>query len=222
MITTRLRPRFVFFFAVAWMVTSVSLPGSQASAAIVPLSFAGTVDGIGYKVGGVAAPIGSPFTLDVGIDDSAAATGRYAVESVSYTLAVGTYSTVTDWETELVATQTGDSITLISDPLFTNPSEHFLLNLRDFGPSSFDNPHTWGGPAALSGDIIVRGFGGFTSPNELSGDFPYTGVLRLSVVPEPASIVLLTLCVVALECGRPRRENIIVGACPFFPDRRLR
>jgi len=196
---TRLRVRFALFLTVAWLGASVSLPASrQAVAAIVPLSFAGTVDGAGYTVGGVSAPVGSPFTLNVGIDDSAAATGRYAVESVSYTLAVGTYTTVTDWETELVATQIGDAISLVSDPLFSNPDEHFLLNLSGFGPSSIDNPHTWGGPAALRGDIIVRGFGNFMSADQLSGDFPYTLTLRLTVVPEPASAMLLEMCVIAI------------------------
>jgi hypothetical protein len=174
----------------ALLLASSTLP---ASAAIVPLSFAGIVDGGGYTIGGVSAPLGSPFTLNVSIDDSAAATGRYPVESVSYTLSVGTYTTVTNWSTELVATQNGLSIELESDPLFDDPGEHFLLNLMGFGPSSLDDPRTWGGPALLTGDVIVRGLGGFTSADQLSGSFPYEGTLLLTVIPEPTLWLLLVV-----------------------------
>jgi hypothetical protein len=170
-----------------WLA-STALSGS---AAIVPLSFAGTVDGDGYTVGGVPALVGSPFTLNVAIDDSAAATGRYPIESISYTLSVGTYTTVTDWTTELVATQNGLAIELVSDPLFDDPDEQFLLNLIGFGPSSIDDPRSWGGPALLTGDVIVRGLGGIASADQLSGGFPYGGTLVLTVIPEPASALLL-------------------------------
>ena len=172
------------------LLLAFPLFSTTAYAGTVELSFAGTVDTSGATLDGVVAPVNSPFTLDVSIDDSMAATGRYEIDAISYTLTLGTYNTVTNWSTELVATQTDGTIELESDPSFSGPDEHFLLSLTGFGPSNFDDPLTWDGPAPLSGDIIVRGLGGFDSPDELSGFSPYEGTLILTVIPEPASIVL--------------------------------
>ena len=64
------------------------LIAAPSSAQLVTLSFEGTVDNdFGFTIGGTAAPVGSGFTLDVGIDASMAGTGIYSVESISYSLA---------------------------------------------------------------------------------------------------------------------------------------
>ena len=132
----------------------------------VLLSFEGTVDESGAMVGGVLAPSESTFTLEIEIDDSMAATGMYAINSIGCTLTVGTCTTATDWTgiVKLVATQAGAAITLVSDPLSASPDEHFLLNLAGFGTSSFDDPASWGGLSLITGDIIVRGLGVSVAP----------------------------------------------------------
>lgn len=164
-------------------------PASAASSAAVTLSFAGTVDLVsGYTIDGVPAPVGSPFTLDVTIAGDSGGTGRYPILAVSYTLTVGTYVTVTDWaaEGDLVATQVGDSISLVTDPQFMSPDEHLVIGpMTGFGESNFLDPGTWGGPSELTGDVIVRGLGGFESDDQLSRSGPYVGTLVLTVVSQP-------------------------------------
>ncbi len=183
---------------------------SPATAQLVTLSFEGTVDDVlGFTIDGNAAPIDSLFTLDVGINTSMSETGVYAVESVSFTLdaLAATYDTTTDWAglgTTLVATQVGNSIELISDPLFSNPDENFLLgNLTGFGPAEFDDPSTWGtDSSSIFGDVIVRGAGGFDSLDQLSGAAPYIGSLNLTVVPEPVIAPGFGLFVLAVLARR--------------------
>lgn len=170
-----------------------TLWSSASFAATISLSFAGAVDRSGATLGGVDAAIDSPFTLCIGIDDSAAATGRYAIDSIGYTLTLGTYTTLTDWSTELVATQEGESIRLTSDPKLSRPGEHFYIDLDGFVPSRFDDPSTWTGPSLLSGDFVVRGIGGDESPDQLSGTFIYQGTLVLTVVPESSSLLAMSL-----------------------------
>ena len=181
--------------------------GSPARGSVI-LSFEGAVDNdVGFTIGGVAAPFGSTFTLEIGIDEDSGGTGRYVIESARYTLVVGTYTTVTDWSMfgELVALQVGDSITLATDPAFVDPDEHLLVSLINFGVADFLDPLSWGGPTEISGDVIVRGLGGFASDNQLSGAAPYFGTLVLTVIPGPATIGVLLLGVLA--CGRRRRAE---------------
>lgn len=78
------------------VVAGVLAISSNPVLGTVLLSFEGTVDGSGASVGGVPAPLGSTFTLEIEIDDSMAATGMYAINSIGYMLTVGTYTTVTD------------------------------------------------------------------------------------------------------------------------------
>jgi len=160
---------------------------SAGSSASVTLSFAGTVDlDGGYTIGGVPAPVGSPFTFDLTIAEDSGGTGRYPILSASYTLTVGMYVTVTDWavEGDLVATQDGSPITLVTDPLFMAPDEHLLIGpLTGFGASDFLDPTSWGGPSEITGDLIVRGLGGIGSEDQLSGFAPYLGTLVLTVTP---------------------------------------
>ncbi len=161
------------------------LPGS-VSAASINLSFTGVVDNSGATVGGVAAPIGSSFSLDMVIDDTNAVIGQYVIQSISYTTVNGTYVTIAaSWAKDLLATPVGPSINLTQLGGFfevNGTTEHFGMNLSNFGASSFDNPLSWNG-AAITGDIIVRGIGGFASPDQLSGISPFTGTLSVSTLP---------------------------------------
>ena len=183
------------------------------SAAPINLSFSGQVDISGASVGGVNAPLGSDFTLDLLIDDALAASGEYAIQGVSYTTTVGTYTTIGSWARPLIATQTGPSISLINTDraLETNgDGEHFSINLTNFGPASFDNPLSWNG-ATGSGDIIVRGLGGFDSPDQLSGLLPYQGTLTASAspapIPAPSAMLLFGTGLIGLAAWRFRAKN---------------
>ncbi len=183
-----------------------------ANAALLDLSFSGQVDGSGAMVGGVSATVGSPFTLDVLIDDANAALGLYTVLGISYTTTVGTYTTVAaSWAKSLLATSVGASISLGQQGGFfeDNPTtEHFGLSLSNFGPSSFDNPLSWTG-AAITGDIIVRGINGFDSFDQLSGSVPLSGTLAVSVrnaaVPAPATLALFGLGLAGLGWSRRKK-----------------
>jgi hypothetical protein len=168
---------------------------ASANAALFNLSFSGQVDVSGATVGGVAAPLGSPFTLDFVVDDVNAAIGSYGIQNISYTTMVGTYNTISTWG-QMQATQVGPSIDLSSGGFIVNPTtEHFLLNLTNFGGgSSFNNILSWNG-VAITGDIIVRGVGGFGSLDQLSGIQPFTGTLSVSpaAIPEPGTLALFGL-----------------------------
>lgn len=171
----------------------VLLPWS-ASATYLNLSFTGQVDGSGATIGGVAAPIGSLFSLDIVIDPSDVVIGSYTIRGMSYTTTVGAYETISTWVTPLEATQNGPSINLSSGGFEQNPTtEQFLLELTNFGPSFFDDPLSWTG-ASITGDILVRGIGGFDSPDQLSGMAPFSGTLSVSpsIVPVPASLLLFS------------------------------
>lgn len=166
------------------------VPLASANSAPINFSLNGLVDrNLGFTVGGLAAPIGSAFTLDMTIDDTNAAIGQYAIQAVSYTLTTGTYNTVTPWG-PLTALGTGSGMTLTRS--FQNLGEHLAINLTNFGAGSlFNNPLTWTG-SGITGDIVVRGFGGFISPDRLSGERPYRRTLTASTapVPEPSTMLL--------------------------------
>lgn len=168
----------------------------SAQATLINLSFDGLVDASGATVGGVAAPTGSAFSLNIVVDDALATSGIYSITDISYTTVVGTYNTIsTSWNKDLVATQAGSSITLGQSGGFfeiNTTTEHFGLSLGNFGVSSFDDIFSWSG-ASIVGDIIVRGVGGFSSADQLSGISPFQGTLSVSTVsdvPEPSIIAL--------------------------------
>ena len=184
-----------------------------ANATLIDLTFSGQVDGAGFTVGGVDAPDGSPFSLDITIDTANASIGEYAIKNISYTTTVGSYDTVSDWLVPLIATQDGPSISLAQQTIFevNATTEHFLLNLTNFGPSLFDDPLTWSG-TSITGDIIVRGIGGFASPDQLSGNHVFTGNLSVALrqVPEPGTLALLSIGFLGLGmAGRRRRKNSV-------------
>ena len=173
-------------------VLALVMPSAADASTIV---LTGSVDISGATLGGVSAPLGSTFTATIDLDDSTAAAGIYGVTGISYTLTLGTYTTVSSWAgVSLVATGAGAAMTLATSPLFyVSPlGEHFLLGpLSGFSAGALaTNPATWTS-AALSGDIIIRGLGGFGSLNQLSGIQPYTGTMALQPVPEPATLLLL-------------------------------
>lgn len=179
-----------------------------AYAATFDLQFTGVVDGSGYMVGGVPATIGSEFTLDVTLDDSPGNPDDYEITAVSYQLTTGNYATVTDWAAigMFTASSNGLSLDLLTDPRFQNPDEHLLIDVT--GVNGLPNdPRTWTTGNTITGDIIVRGIGGFSSPDELSGSFSYTGTLSLSVIPEPTSLVLLLFGSIGLGLRRVQRSR---------------
>lgn len=180
------------FIAGLLLLAGVSL----AQASIINLSFTGLVDASGAKVGGVNAPIGSSFSLDMSLDDTLAAAGTYGITALSYTTTVGTYSTVSAW-TPLTASGFGAGMSLNSG--FQNPGEHLLVNLNNFGiGSAFNDINSWNG-ASITGDIIVRGIGGFSSADQLSGTNQFTGTLTVSTVSTPATLSLLLAGLLALR-----------------------
>jgi hypothetical protein len=162
-----------------------------AYAATFNLQFTGEVDGDGYTVGGVAAPLGSPFTLDVTLDDAPVDVGDYEITALSYHLTTGSYTTATDWAAigMFTASSNGVNLDLATDPEFQNPDEHLRIDLTGVNGVP-DDPRTWTTGNTITGDIIVRGMGGFSSLDMLSGEFPYQGTLSLSLVPEPSTLVL--------------------------------
>lgn len=188
---------------------------ASASAGLIGLSFNGLVDISGAKIGDVDAPIGSPFSLDIVIDDANAALGTYSIFAIGYTTTVGTYNTIApSWSKDLLAIQAGASINLVQQDGFFEvnaTSEHFGLNLTNFGPSLFDNPLSWTG-ASITGDIIVRGISGFDSLDQLSGGTVYQGTLsvtvsELSSVPEPSILMLLGLGLLGVA-GLSRKRQL--------------
>ena len=180
--------------------------GSFAHATLINVSIQGVVDDSGASVGGVSAPLGSVFSLDMLLDDTGAAGGIYGISALSYTTIVGTYNTVTAW-TPLTAIGSGAAMSL-STGGFLDPGEHLLIGLSNFGLGSlFNDALSWNG-AAISGDIIVRGIDGFASLDHLSGTSPFTGTLSISTasasaVPTPAT---LSLFLVGLACLRLRNR----------------
>lgn len=139
------------------------------------------------------------------LDDTDAASGIYGISQLGYTTTVGTYNTVTSW-TPLTAIGSVAAMSLSSGGV-QNPDEHLFVNLSNFGlGSSFDNILSWNG-AAISGDIIVRGIGGFSSLDNLSGGSPFSGTLSVSTataVPTPATV---TLFLMGLACLRLRNRT---------------
>ncbi|MGE0486218.1 MAG: hypothetical protein AB7Q81_18865 [Gammaproteobacteria bacterium] len=189
------------------VIGALVLPMS-AGAVPINLSFTGQVDSSGATVGGVGAPIGSLFSLDLVIDDANAALGSYAITSVSYTTVVGTYATTTAWN-PLTVTGSGAAMNLTRS--FQSPDEHLLIDLTNFAAGSvFDDPLSWNG-AAITGDIIVRGVGGFGSPDQLSGISPFSGTLAVTVgstaVAEPVSMALYGLGIVGFAAARRFRHD---------------
>lgn len=186
----------------ATVLVAFTLP---AQAAIVPLSLVGKVDISGATLGGVSAPVGSEFQLDLGIDDSMAASGSYTVTSIGYTLTLGTYTTVAAWAITLKAVGSGAGMTLESVPWFAAPDEQFHLSLTNFDAGAlFSDPATWASAgSSLTGDLVVRGVGGFSSDSQLSGVQPYTGTLALKV-SEPSVLALVGLGLAGLTLRRRR------------------
>ncbi len=174
------------FPAIAALLGALMICGvPAANAGIIDISFSGLVDASGAKVDGVDAPVGSAFTLNISIDDSAAATGTYAVTALSFTTVVGSFVASDQWLTPLIATSIGASITLAQSPVGENHlfGESFLLSLTGFGPSAFDDPLTWSGDQ-ITGDIFVKGTGA-GSKHHLSGTGAYGGFLSISTPQEP-------------------------------------
>jgi hypothetical protein len=162
-----------------------------ANAALLELTLSGNVDGSGASVGGVSAPIGSAFTVNMIIDDANAAVGSYAINSMSYTTTVGTYDTISSWVNPLTVAGSDAAMTMDA-PFETNAStEHMLFDLTNFGVGSlFNDALSWNG-VAVTGDIIIRGIGGFGSLDQLSGIQPFAGTLSVSTaVPVPAAVWL--------------------------------
>jgi hypothetical protein len=179
--------------------------GFQANAALIKVSFQGLVDGSEAQVGGVFAPLSSAFSLDMLLDDTGASVGTYGISSLSYTTTVGTYNTVSAWN-PLTAAGTGAGMSLSSGG-FQDMGEHLMVRLSNFGVGSvFDDILSWDG-AAISGDIIVRGFGDWPMPDQLSGVGEFSGTLSVSAsaVPTPGTLALMGLGLAGLGFARRRK-----------------
>ncbi len=179
------------FLLLAVTLTGISV-AAAARATVYEMTLSGLTDDSGpsFQVGGVPAPLGSAFTMRVAFENAAGTPGVYEILDVGYTLTVGSYDTVTDWATEgdLQTTVTQTGFNLSTTPTVLNPDETLRISLG-FAFGDPNDPLTWPGNP-VTGDIIVHGFGGFLSENQLSGQNSYTRVMSIAVVPEPALATL--------------------------------
>ncbi len=200
----------------AMTFTLFLLTAESASAGSISLSFTGTVNGSNAVINHWNAPTGSPLSVDIELDDSASVTGRYPIESLSFTTVLGTYTTESNWTTELVASQAGSSIFLQSDPLLavSGLGEEFLLSLSGFGQSSATDPFSWDGSSPISGSIEILGLTGPQGSNRLDFDTSSSGPLTLEVVvPEPSSLILATSGIVGILLMLRRRQVRTSSSC---------
>ena len=83
--------------------------------------------------------------------------------------------------------------------------EQLTLSLNGFGPAAIDDPLTWGGTSPLFGDLWIVGLSGPGGVNQLFFNDSQSPA-QLTVVPEPSTLVLAALGIVALAAWSWRRK----------------
>jgi len=196
-------------YAVWIFATVLYFSSAAANANLYKLTFDGVVDfSSGFTADGVSAPIGSDFSLDVLIEPDCPGCVTFDVRGVSFSLSSGTYNTISDWQYELTSKPSGELV-LDYGWEVNATTEQFALDLHNIEFPALYDPLTWSG-SMISGDIMVRGIGGSTSPDQLSAASLYASTLSLTVsqVPVPAAAWLLGSALVALGATRRRRRPL--------------